>query len=270
MSATLTGIARRVYAVTGGASGMGAAAVRELARQNASAIWIADWNDKAFNHFTAEIKNINNSTKVYTTKVDVSDSKAVDAWIEKVVEVSGGLHGAINLAGLPQSAPRTEEFTSGKVPAIVCEPDHEIDKITAVNWKGVVYSTRAEVRAMLKMPKGSNPAIVNIASLASINHVPVMFTYGATKAAVAHFSGQVAADVARFGIRCNAVSPALINTPMVDTFLGGMQNAESMKETSKGLELIEPEHMAKVMVWLLSDTASHVNGLNMLLGATPS
>jgi short-subunit dehydrogenase len=60
---------------------------------------------------------------------------------------------------------------------------------------------------MVKMPQGSNPAIVNIASSASIFHFPLMFTYGATKAAVAHFSICVGSDVKRFGIHCNAVSP---------------------------------------------------------------
>lgn len=211
MSATLTGIARRIYAVTGGASGMGAAAVRELARQKAGAIWIADWNDGPFKDFTAELKSINSETKVYTTKVDVSDSKAVDAWMDKVVEGSGGLHGAINLAGLAQNPPAAEEWLTGKAPGILFESDNDINRVTAVNWQGIVYSTRAQVRAMMKMPEGSNPAIVNIASLASFMHAPQIFTYCATKAAVAHLSIQVGADVGRFGIRCNAVSPGKIS-----------------------------------------------------------
>jgi chanoclavine-I dehydrogenase len=130
MSATLTGISGRVFAITGGASGIGAATIHELARQNASAIWIGDWNDKAFSTVTKEINDINPSIQVYTKKLDVSDSKAIDAWVDKIVEVSGGIHGAVNLAGIGQSAPVAEEYYAGKTPAILLEDDKSMDSVT--------------------------------------------------------------------------------------------------------------------------------------------
>ena len=202
----MSSFANRVYAITGGASGMGAATVRELAKRGAGAVWVGDWNTDNFENLNSEVKAINSTTKLYLRKLDVTDSKAVDAWVDELERESGVLHGAVNLAGLPQPPPDLQ----GALPTLLSETDANFQRIMNVNLNGVFYSTRAEIRAMAKMSRDIPRSVVNIASLASIIHVPGIFAYGTSKAAVAHFSIQVAKDVKRFGIRCNAVSPGTI------------------------------------------------------------
>lgn len=104
MSASLFSLGSRVFSVTGGASGMGAATVRLLAQHGAGSIWIADWNDGNFGQIKEEVERINPLTKVHTHKVDVSDPKQVDDWVASIMAESGVLHGAANVAGLSQPA----------------------------------------------------------------------------------------------------------------------------------------------------------------------
>lgn len=194
-------LSSRIFSVTGGASGMGAATARLLAQHGAAAIWIADWNDVDFCKIKEEIESVNPLTKVYTTKVDVSDPKQVDDWIAAIIAESGALHGAANVAGLSQSV------LSKTQPAILMESNEEWARVMGVNINGIMYCTKAQVAAMVKMPREQNPSLVNVSSMASLLRGPCAFAYGASKAACAHFTSCVAKDVYPSGIRANTVSP---------------------------------------------------------------
>jgi chanoclavine-I dehydrogenase len=201
MSASLFSLGSRVFSVTGGASGMGAATVRLLAQHGAGAIWIADWNDGNFGQIKEDAERINPLTKIHTHKVDVSDPKQVDDWVASIIAESGALHGAANVAGLSQPA------FSEKKPAILAETNEDWARVLGVNLQGIMYCTRAQVAAMVDAPKGSHPAIVNVSSIASLLRGPSAFAYGASKTACAHFTSCVAKDIHSFGIRVNTVSP---------------------------------------------------------------
>ena len=196
----------RVFSVTGGASGIGAATVRLLAAQGAGAIWIADLNAENMSKIKGEVAEINPHTRVYTTKVNVASSKEVDDWIAGIVAESGALHGSANIAGMPQSV-------FGTSPHILFQTDEDWARIFGVNLDGVMYCTRAQVRAMVKMPSGSNPAIVNLASMASLLPGPSAIAYSVSKAANAHFTTCIAKDVSALGIRVNTVSPGRLCIP---------------------------------------------------------
>lgn len=202
MAAQYPGISGRIFSVTGGLSGMGLATVSLLASHGAAEIWVADWNIDNQEKALAEVAAINPKTKVHVTKVDVSDSKQVDAWVTSIVSATGGfLHGAANVAGVPQGP-----LTATR-PAILNQDDASWDRILGVNLNGVMYCTRAQVREMAKMVRGSNPSIVNVASTASLSHSGGSFAYVVSKGACAHFTGCVAKDVFLSGIRANTVSP---------------------------------------------------------------
>lgn len=197
----------RVFSITGGASGMGAATARLLASHGAGMIWIADRNSSNFETIKQEISDINPLTQVFTNELDVANPKQVDDWVAAIVGKSGGvLHGAANVAGVSQPA-----FTLEK-PAILAETDEDWARVIDVNLNGIMYCTRAQVRVMVGMPSGSNPTIVNVASLASLVRGPSAFAYGTSKAACAHFTACVAKDVYPFGIRANTVSPGKSST----------------------------------------------------------
>jgi chanoclavine-I dehydrogenase len=205
-------IASKVFAITGGASGMGLATCRKLAQLKAKAICIGDFNDKPFDVVRKELHALNPEVKVATTKLDVSSSSQVDAWINGIVQEFGALDGAVNAAGIPQEA------RLDKSPVILDETNDMWNRILAVNLSGVFYCNRAQIRAMVGLPK-SPRSIVNIASLASMIHSPNCFSYGVSKAGIAYLTTSLSKDAAPYGIRVNTVSPSKSTLTFLPTFV---------------------------------------------------
>jgi chanoclavine-I dehydrogenase len=268
----------KVFAITGGASGMGAATARLLAEKGASAICIADVLDKNFSSIQESIKQINPSTEVHCQVVDVSSSESVDKRITDIIATLGDLQGVANVAGLPQS------IGARGVPAILEETDSAWDKILGVNLNGVFYCTRAAVRAMKELPTGTDRAIVNVASMASLQHNPDAYAYRTAKAGCAHFTQSVAKDTITLGIRVNCVSPGMhaypvmllflitdiligvTNTPMLNKFFS-VSDETKRGYLSSGWTSMRPEDVARVIVWLLSEESLSVFGCNINVGA---
>lgn len=192
----------RIFAITGGASGMGASTARLLARRGAGAVCVGDLSTQNFSDLKDSIKKINPSTEAHCTSLDVTSSSAVDKWIRSVVSTFGDLHGAANIAGMPQASGIRQK------PTILEEDEEQWKKIFGVNLDGVFYSTKAEVRAMKDLKKADR-SIVNVASVASMMHTADVYAYTTSKAACAHFTSSVAKDTFPFGIRVNAVSPGM-------------------------------------------------------------
>ncbi|TVY54929.1 Chanoclavine-I dehydrogenase easD [Lachnellula cervina] len=248
----------KVFAVTGGASGMGAATCRLLAKNGAAAVCVGDWNTTNFTTMEEELKAINPSTQVLTTKLDVSQSSSVNSWISEIIAKFGRLDGAANVAGVPQVS------GARKSPTILEETDEAWRRTMSVNIDGIFYCTRAEVKAMVELPKRRR-AIVNVASLASMMHTPDTYAYGASKRACASFSSSVAKDVLPFGIRVNTVSPGATNTPMMPQFFPE-GNAEAATQ-NLGMNMLDPSDIARAVVYLLSDESEHIAGVNLPVGS---
>lgn len=268
----------KVFAVTGGASGMGAATCRLLAKNGAAAVCVGDWNTTNFTTMEEELKAINPSTQVLTTKLDVSQSSSVNSWISEIIATFGRLDGAANVAGVPQVS------GARKSPTILEETDEAWRRTMSVNIDGIFYCTRAEVKAMVELPKRRR-AIVNVASLASMMHTPDTYAYGASKRACASFSSSVAKDVLPFGIRVNTVSPGIFhnasrrllndtnlqsligatNTPMMPQFFPE-GNAEAATQ-NLGMNMLDPSDIARAVVYLLSDESEHIAGVNLPVGS---
>ncbi|KAH8432026.1 chanoclavine-I dehydrogenase easD [Aspergillus melleus] len=258
----MASVASRIFAITGGASGMGAATARLLAHRGAAAVAIGDLSTQHFPELIKSVKTINPSTEVHCTSLNVTSSSAVDEWVRTIVSTFGDLHGAANVAGIPQATGVRQS------PNIAEEDEETWKKILSVNLDGVFHATKAQVRAMKDLQKGDR-SIVNIASIASMMHSPDVFAYGASKAACAHFSTSVAKDTLASGIRVNAVSPGATVTPMLGKFIPQAKTEEQLKESWKkwGLELIGPDDVARTIVWLLSEDSRPVYGANINVGA---
>lgn len=196
----MTSMASRIFAITGGASGMGAATARLLALRGAGAVCVGDVSSNRFSELKESIKKLNPSTEVHCTALDVTSSSAVDKWVDNVVTTFGDLHGAANIAGIPQAAGIRQ------APTILGEEEEQWKRVFSVNLDGVFHSTKAEVRSMMKL-KPADRAIVNVASVASMTHSPDVYAYGTSKGACAFFTTSVAKDTFPFGIRINTVSP---------------------------------------------------------------
>jgi NAD(P)-dependent dehydrogenase (short-subunit alcohol dehydrogenase family) len=111
------------------------------------------------------------------------------------------------------------------------------------------------------MLAGGGGSIVNVASGAGLMGVPGMAAYSASKHAVIGLTRSAAMEVARAGIRVNAVCPGSVRTPMLRGFVGGDEELlEKMGRRSPMGRLGEPDEIAEAIVWLLSDAARFVTG----------
>lgn len=219
----------RVALVTGGASGIGAATV-ELLRIHGAVVIAADLHPGDG-----------------VEALDVTDEGAVDALVASIVERHGRLDLAANVAGTPGAY------------ADVVDSTTEVWRSTmAVNLDGVYFCLRAELRAMQTHGSGS---VVNVASSAGRMGVPGLAAYSASKHGVIGLTKSAALEVARHGIRVNAVLPGSVRTPMLHGFVGGDEELlEKMGQRAPMGRLGEPEDIAEAIVWLLSDAARFVTG----------
>jgi NAD(P)-dependent dehydrogenase (short-subunit alcohol dehydrogenase family) len=217
----------KVALVTGGASGIGAATVERLSQRGAHVV-VADLGG--------------------APSIDVCDEHAVDALVGGVVDEHGRLDIAANVAG-----------TSGVFANVADASTDAWRKTMSINLDAVFFCLRAELRAMRAL--GNGGAIVNVASSAGKMGVPGLSAYSASKHGVIGLTKSAALEVAREGIRVNAVCPGTIRTPMLRGFVGGDEDMlEKMGRRAPIGRIGEPAEVAEAIVWLCTDASSFVTG----------
>lgn len=225
----------KVAIVTGGCSGIGAAIVERFRGEGARVV-VLDLADGA------------------DLRCDVTDQAAVDGAFDSVVAANGRLDLLVNSAGVAH------------VGTVASTTDDDLDRVYAVNVKGVYHCLRAAVRVMTP---GS--AILNLASIASVVGIPDRFAYSMSKGAVLAMTQSIATDYVDAGIRCNAISPARVHTPFVDRFLAESypgREAEmfaTLAATQPIGRMAEPDEIAAFAAYLCSDEAAFVTGSNHLI-----
>ena len=227
----------KVAVVTGGASGIGRATAVALADAGASVV-VGDVDETGL----AETSRLANATALLT---DVTSSTSVDALVASAVEQHGRIDVMANIAGIIAMA------------SIVDLTEDELDRVLAVNLKGVVFGTQAALRAM--QPGG---CIVNMTSTAIDQASPQLAAYAMSKAAVAMFTKTAAVEGGKLGIRVNAVAPGFVLTPMTER--GGPERTQAMLEMMSKRSPIgatgEPDDIASAVLYLASDAARYVTG----------
>jgi meso-butanediol dehydrogenase / (S,S)-butanediol dehydrogenase / diacetyl reductase len=226
--------------VTGVGSGLGQAIAHEFAAEGA---WVlgCDVDDQAGAATMDEIGEYRHA--------DVSREADVAALVAAAVDERGRLDVMVNNAAIQieeELAETTEE---------------QLDRILAVNLKGVFFGCKHAVRAM--RPAGGG-AIVNIASILALVGDGILAAYCAAKGGVLGITRATAVRYASDGIRCNAVCPGDIDTPLVQAYFNTAADPDALRaEVSAEYPLgriAEPREIACSVVFLASDDSSFMTG----------
>jgi len=231
--------------ITGAGSGIGRASAVLAAREGA-AIVAVDQSEAVFE--TASGIEANGG-RVIPVQADVSDEKAVSAFVEQCVYELGGVDGIYANAGVSGGRKSLTELTVG-----------DWQRTLAVNTIGVFLAIKYVVPEMTKMGGGS---IVCTASVAGLRANAGGVDYSASKAGVISIVQTTAYQLYGTGIRVNAVCPGLIETGMTrPTFEKADQRGtrERIGQINPTARAGQPEEIAEMACFLLSDRASYVNG----------
>ncbi len=232
--------------ITGGASGIGLAIATAFARQGAT-VSIIDQNDSGARAAAEEI-----GTAATAFACDVSDGESVRKTFAAIF-ARGRVDILVNNAGVAH------------VGTVTSTSEEDFDRIVRINVRGVYLCTRAVVEHMKAQGGG---VILNMASIAAIAGLPDRFGYSTSKGAVLAMTFSVARDYIDENIRCNAISPARVHTPFVDGFVAKNypgHEAEMMEKLGRAQpmgRMAQPEEVASLAMWLCSDAASFVTGVN--------
>jgi NAD(P)-dependent dehydrogenase (short-subunit alcohol dehydrogenase family) len=237
----------QVAVVTGAASGIGQAVAHALAKAGAQVI--------ALDRDLAGAKAVAAAVQGVARALDVSDEAGWNAVADWIDAEFGRLDILVNSAGV-------------SLKDSVGDADLGIyHKTFAINVEGTLLGMQVALRFMRKQGKG---AIVNLSSTAALRGNSLMASYGASKAAVAHFTRSAAVDNARAGhdIRINAVHPGLIETPMADELCRIYERIGSPEAVRSAVTINRtgrPEEVADLILFLASDRASYISGASIVI-----
>ncbi|WP_017198073.1 SDR family oxidoreductase [Arthrobacter sp. M2012083] len=228
--------------VTGAGSGLGAAVFKRFLLEGANVIGV-DLSAESMERFRERNSVLSGQM---TLKVgDVGDSDAIEAIINESVEELGALDVLVNNAGIAPTGPAAA--TSNELWRSVMK----------VNVDGLFYATRAALPHLIR----SQGNIVNTASVSGIGADYNYAAYDASKGAVLNFTRSVAVDYAQRGVRCNAVAPGPVLTPLLQKNLDSMEGLKEAFGRSIPLgRIAASEEIAPVFTFLASPDASYVNG----------
>lgn len=238
----MTGGRERVAVVTGGAGGIGRAAIEALSRDG---------------YRTVSVDLTHPASPVVATAafdVDVTDADAVERCVQQVAERFGSVHALINNAGL------LECF------AVHDTPEAVWNRVLAVNLTGPFLMSRACLPYLRNNPDGPT-AIVNVSSVHALASVPRTAAYAASKGALLALTRQMAVEYADDGVRVNAVVVGSVDTDMSARHGAAIARAGLMLDLPSGRlgRMAEPAEIASAISYLTSPDASFMTGASMVV-----
>ncbi|WP_157218936.1 SDR family NAD(P)-dependent oxidoreductase [Flavisphingomonas formosensis] len=237
--------ADKVALVTGAGTGIGAATAIALAGQGARVALIG----RQESDLAATLTTIEGAGgEALAIAASVDRPELLETAVAQTVDRFGALHFGINNAGI-----------SGlSAPAGTLDPA-AWEQVIGVNLDGIFHAMRYEIPAILAAGGG---AIVNIASVFANRGLPTRSGYSAAKHGIIGLTRAAGIEYAKQGIRINAISPGVIDTPLLDD--GREQTALFTQAIPMG-RLGRPEELANAVLFLLSDQASYITGTELVV-----
>ncbi len=231
----------RVVVVTGGSKGIGSAICRAFAEEGETVVVNYSSSTEAAESLKAELSG--SKGKVILEKADISDFTAAKRMIENIVDKQGRIDVLVNNAGITRDG------------FLMLMSEKDWHDVINVNLTGMFNCCRAVCEHMISERSG---AIINMASLSGITGLAGQTNYSASKGGVIAFTKSLSKELARFGIRVNAVAPGMIETEMTDSLTD-----EARKQFLNNIPLRRfgaPQEVASVVKFLSSGDAGYITG----------
>jgi NAD(P)-dependent dehydrogenase (short-subunit alcohol dehydrogenase family) len=240
----------KVALVTGGASGIGRAICLQFAGVGARVVCVDI--DEASGLAVVETMRKQGAESVFL-RADVTDPDSVRAYVESALAAYGRIDAFANNAGY-----------EGEVRPTIDYSVTEFDRVMAINVKGIFLGLKYVLPVMQRQRSG---AVINTGSTASHAGATGVCAYTASKHAVLGLTRAAALEVARFGVRVNAICPGGTQTRMLQSLIEGRSQVEELAfniATPNG-RIAEPAEIAATVVFLASDYASHMVGQSVII-----
>ena len=236
---------REVAVVTGGASGIGAACARVLARWGCRVV-VADVQLDAARHVAAAVSGV-------AERMDVASEASVEESAVRIEAQIGAVGVLVNSAGVLQRPLPPEELDL-----------RTWDEVLSVDLRGTYVASVAFGSRMARRGRG---AIVNIASVVGLRAAP-LHAYAPAKAAVLSMTECLAAEWGRSGVRVNSVSPGYTRTPALQAAIDRGQRDGALLAGSAALgRIVDPDEVANAVAFLASEDAAAITGANLPVDA---
>ena len=240
----------KILLVTGGSRGIGAATARAAGREGYFVIVNYVSDEQAAHDVIADIEKAGG--KGEAIKADMGQEKDISRLFKMVQKKFGRLTHLVNNAGI-----------IGRASALVDADPVTLRTVIDVNVTGAILVVREAIKQMSTARGGKGGAIVNLSSMAASLGAPGEYTwYAASKGAIDSLTIGLAREVAKEGIRVNAVSPGLIATD-IHAAGGQPDRLDRLAHLTPIGRAGTAEEVANAILWLLSDQASYVTGANV-------
>ena len=232
----------KVVVLTGGGSGIGAAAARAFARAGATLV-VGDMNAEGLKALESDL----GTDKLLTRVMDTSKAPACEALVQAAVDRFGKIDVLVNDAGLDHMGAVDEGGLD------------QWERIMGTDLNGYFYMIRFAIPHLRKQ-KG---AIVNVSSVSGLGGDWNHSFYNAAKGAITNFTRALALDEAKHGVRVNAVNPSLVYTSMTEQMKSQPELIKKFEERIPMGRGANPEDIAGPILFLASEAAHFITGVNL-------